>query len=170
MPGTREPPGEGNRVSQNAGLARAPLPAVGTVLGFDFGTRRIGVAVGDLSIRVAHPLTTLHGEANDARFAAIDALIREWQPVALVVGLPLHMDGTRHATTALAEKFARRLQARFGLSVALVDERLSSVAAAIALNQAGVRGRAQRAVRDQVAAQEILQAFFDADRRHASAA
>ena len=143
-------------------ISALPVPCSGTVLAFDFGTRKIGVAVGDLSLRLAHPLTTLHGAAGDARLAAISALVKEWQPVALVVGLPLHMDGTPHETTRLAERFAAWLAERFALPVRLVDERLSSVSAGLSLAQAGVRGRAQQAVRDQVAAQEILQAFFDA--------
>ena len=132
-----------------------------TVLAFDFGTRKIGVAVGNTLVRVAHPLATIHGEANAARFAAIDALVAEWGPGALVVGRPLDGDGTLQEMTARAERFARRLEGRYRLPVARVDERFTSRAAATALGEAGVRGRARDAALDEVAAQVILQAWFD---------
>ena len=72
------------------------------MLGFDFGTRRIGVAVGNELVRVAHPLTTIAEEANAARFAAIASLIDEWRPDLLVVGRPVHADGSEHEMTARA--------------------------------------------------------------------
>jgi putative Holliday junction resolvase len=133
----------------------------GTVLAFDFGTRKIGVAVGNTVVRVAHPLTTIQGEANAVRFAAIDALVAEWAPGALVVGQPLDGDGSEHDMTARAERFARQLEARFGLPVARVDERFTTRAAATVLGEAGVRGRARDAALDEVAAQLILQSWFD---------
>jgi putative Holliday junction resolvase len=132
-----------------------------TALAFDFGTRKIGVAVGNTIVRVAHPLTTIDGEANALRFAAIDALIAEWTPGALVVGRPLDGDGSEHDMTARAERFARQLEARYALPVARVDERFTTRAAATALGEAGVRGRARDAALDQVAAQLILQSWFD---------
>lgn len=103
--------------------------AVRTLMGFDFGEKRIGVAVGNTLTRAAEPLLTLTEVGVDARFARIEALLKQWQPAMLVVGRPLHPDGQPHQITALAEKFARRLQGRFGLPVALVDERFSTVAA-----------------------------------------
>ena len=133
----------------------------GTVLAFDFGTRKIGVAVGNTVIRVAHPLTTIRGEDAAHRFAAIAALIAQWQPSHLVVGRPLHADGSEHEMTARAERFARQLEGRFALPVARVDERFTTRTASEALVAAGVRGRARRAAQDEVAAQTILQAFFD---------
>jgi putative Holliday junction resolvase len=144
--------------------ARSAPPAAaghGTVLAFDFGTRKIGVAVGNTMLRVAHPLTTIRGEAAAARFAAIGALIAEWRPSRLVVGRPLHEDGSEHEMTALADRFARRLEGRFSLPVARVDERFTTRSAAEKLAAAGVRGDARRAAQDEVAAQTILQAFFD---------
>ena len=132
----------------------------GTALAFDFGERRMGVAVGDLSLRISHPLLTVEADSDAGRLEAVAALIREWQPVILVVGLPAHLDGTEHALSARCRKFARRLTARFGLSTELVDERLTSYAAAEALAQAGVRGRRQKQMVDQVAAQQILDTFF----------
>ena len=132
-----------------------------TVLAFDFGTRRIGVAMGNTLMRVAHPLATIDAPATPARFAEIAALIAEWQPARLVVGLPVHADGTPHAMTTRAKTFARALEARFALPVALVDERFTTQAAESALATAGRGGRAARAARDEAAAQIILQQWLD---------
>jgi putative Holliday junction resolvase len=134
-----------------------------TVLAFDYGEKRIGVAVGEARIGVAHPLATVAAATLAARLDAIAALIREWKPARLVVGLPLHMDGAEHDRTAQARRFAARLGSRFGLPVALVDERLTSWEADSHLVAAGVTGRRRKAARDQVAAQLILQAYFAGD-------
>ncbi len=138
-----------------------PLPAQGTLLAFDFGTQRIGVAVGNSVSCTAQPLTTIRGEQNVQRFSAIESLIREWQPAALVVGLPCNDDGTPHEMTQLSRRFANRLKGRFGLPVILVDERYTSASASAQLNEAGIRGIRQKPLLDQVAAQEILQAYFN---------
>ena len=114
-----------------------------TVLAFDFGTRKIGVAVGNTVVRVAHPLTTIDAEASARRFAAIDALVAEWEPGALVVGRPLDGDGSEHDMTARAERFARQLEARFGLPVARVDERWTTRATRTIMVHQG-RGRVSR--------------------------
>jgi putative Holliday junction resolvase len=141
-------------------ITHYPLPA-GTVLAFDFGLKRIGVAVGDTSVKLAHPLTTIAEEGNDKRFAAITALIAEWHPALLVVGLPAHLDGAEHEMSALCRRFARRLEGRYKLRTLLVDERLSSAAASEDLAEIGIRGRKQKIALDQVAAQRILQSFLD---------
>ena len=107
----------------------AATSTVQTLLAFDFGQKRIGVAVGNSLTGAARPLATLTEQTTDGRFARIPTLLKEWQPTGLVVGRPLHPDGTPHEVTALAERFARRLEGRFGLPVFLVDERYSSVAA-----------------------------------------
>lgn len=133
----------------------------GTVLAFDFGERRIGVAVGEHLIHSANPLTTIDNESNEVRFTAIAALIQEWQPKLLVVGMPLSLDGSETEVTQLCKKFARRLNGRFNLPVMMVDERYSSAEASQLLNQTGIRGRAQKAMLDQVAAQTILRSYFD---------
>jgi putative Holliday junction resolvase len=138
----------------------------GTVLAFDFGTRRIGVAVGNTLVRVAHPLTTIADEANAARFAAIASLIGEWRPGLLVVGHPVHADGSAHDMTERAERFARQLEGRFGLPVERADERLTTVDAEATLVAAGVRARERKAVRDAAAAQRILQSWFDGRHRN----
>jgi putative Holliday junction resolvase len=119
------------------------------------------VAVGNTLIRVAHPLTTVIGEASGVRFAAIATLIGEWRPGMLIVGVPVHADGVPHEMTVLAERFARRLEGRFGLPVTRVDERFTSVGADAALAAAGLSGKDRKAARDQVAAQLILQSWFD---------
>lgn len=145
--------------------AYRPAPAVhprkGTVLAFDFGEKRIGVAVGDFETRIAHPLTTLAAADNPARFAAIGALVREWQPVELIVGLPAHADGTEHELSRLARRFAQRLRGRFGISTRLVDERLTSAAAETALRASGAQTRRRKSALDALAAQEILRSYFE---------
>jgi putative holliday junction resolvase len=138
------------------------MPEAVTVLAFDFGERRIGVALGDLALGIAHPLATIDTESNDARFAAIAAMIAEWKPAQLVVGLPAHLDGVEHDMSRLCRRFANRLHGRFGLPVELVDERLTSAEASQSLREAGVGGRRQKPMLDQVAAQHILQSYFDA--------
>lgn len=100
-----------------------------TFLAFDFGTVRVGVATGNSLTRSATPLATLKERTGDARFAAIGKLITEWQPDALVVGVPLHPDGAPHDNTHRAKTFARQLHGRFRLPVHEVDERYTSVEA-----------------------------------------
>lgn len=136
------------------------IPASGTVLAFDFGEKRIGVAVGETLIGSARALTTISGEAGDDRFSAIERLIAKWQPSLLVVGLPHNEDGSEHAMSARCRRFANQLRGRFGLPIALVDERYSSLEADAALKQDGTHWRARKAVLDAHAAQVILQSYF----------
>ena len=137
------------------------LPA-GSVLAFDFGTRRIGMAMGNTTLGIAHPLVTIDSEVTERRFSMIAELIETWQPVVLlVVGLPVHSDGTAHELTHLSQRFARRLLGRFNIKVILQDERYTSQTASAALREAGITGRNQKSMLDQVAAQQILQSFFD---------
>ncbi|KPC53386.1 Holliday junction resolvase RuvX [Amantichitinum ursilacus] len=132
-----------------------------TLLAFDFGEARIGVAVGSTELGIPHPVCTIAAVDNDTRFARITALIAEWQPQQLVVGMPLSLDGEPTAMSKLARKFGQRLYGRFNLPVDYVDERLSSAAASNALDETGVRGRKQKTALDQVAAMQILQGWFD---------
>lgn len=157
-------------MSQNQGsLSQSHLPILerkypditGTVLAFDFGEKRIGVAVGETILKAAHALTTIESELNEVKFAQIGLLITEWQPSLLVVGLPMHLDGEAHLMTQLAKKFAQRLEGRFNLPVMMVDERLSSAEATQNLRKAGIKGIKQKAMIDAVAAQSILQSYFD---------
>ena len=132
----------------------------GTLIGFDFGSRRIGVAVGETSTRIASPLGAIEGEANDARFDAIGRIVDEWHPAGFVVGLPRHADGSEHAVAKLAEKFARRLEARYGVPVAFVDETLTSADAEASLKATRTRAGRKSDV-DALAATLILQSFLD---------
>ena len=120
----------------------------GTVLAFDFGLKRIGVAVGEPELRTAHPLPAV------AEFFQIQKLVEEWKPARLVVGLPTSAQGEPHRMTRQAEDFARRLERRFKLPVARVDERFTSVEA-----EHRLRGLKKKAV-DSVAAQLILEQYF----------
>ena len=135
-------------------------PSTGSVLAFDFGTKRTGVAVGDFETRLAHPLTTITAADNRARFAAIEQLIAEWRPLLVVVGMPSHADGTEHPVGTLARRFAQRLQGRFGVRAELVDERLTSHEAAKLLRDSGAHGARLKAGLDAVAAQRILESYF----------
>lgn len=137
----------------------------GTVLAFDFGEKRIGTAVGETAVGIAHPLTTIHAADKQRRYAAIEALVREWQPARLIVGLPSHLDGTEHEMSRLARKFAAELGRRFGLPVDFVDERLTSAAAESTLGESGISSHKRKAVIDSVAAQHILQDFLDRNGR-----
>ncbi|QNN56635.1 Holliday junction resolvase RuvX [Diaphorobacter ruginosibacter] len=98
-------------------------------LAFDFGVKRTGVAVGTRMLRSATPQGTIKAEGEAARFTQVGERIREWQPDALVVGVPYHPDGAPHENTARALKFARQLRGRFGLQVFEVDERYSTTEA-----------------------------------------
>ncbi len=108
-------------MSRALAVAQQPL----SFLAFDFGVRRVGVATGNSLTRTATPLTTVAVE-GDARIAAIAALIAEWRPAALVVGVPRHPDGAPHVNTERARRFGRQLHARFGLPVHEVDERYTT--------------------------------------------
>ena len=138
----------------------SPLTAHGTILAFDFGKKRIGVAMGELELKMAHPLTTIN-DKPDARFQTIEKLIQEWQPVRLVVGLPMHADGVEHEISEHCRRFARQLQGRFNLETELVDERYTSVEAEAMLADMGRGGQQDKHLIDQLAAQRILQAYFD---------
>lgn len=122
-----------------------------TILAFDFGLKRIGVAVGNTLVRQAQPLEVITAATNDAKFVALERLIREWQPAMCVVGLPRHPDGAEHEMTVRCRRFANQLQGRFGVKTALVDERYSS--AVIAHKRGDVI--------DAEAAAIILQQYFE---------
>ena len=141
------------------------LPAsAGTVLAFDYGERRTGVAVGDSRLRTAHPLPAI-AATGAARMAAIARLVDEWRPERLVVGLPLGSDGGAHRLARKVAQFASELEARFRLRVAQVDERYTSTEAESRVREAFGARRAARASRarqlDSYAAQLILQQYFD---------
>ncbi len=103
-------------------------PALTTFIAFDFGLKRTGVAVGNRLMRTAQPQGSIHAEGN-ARFEGVAAKLKEWQPDAIVIGVPYHPDGAPHDNTARAKKFGRQLHGRFGLQVFEVDERYSTTEA-----------------------------------------
>ena len=109
--------------------AVVPVPeAFTTFIAFDFGLKRTGVAVGNRLMRTAQPQGSIHAEGK-ARFDGVAAKLKEWQPDAIVIGVPYHPDGAPHENTARAKKFGRQLQGRFGLQVFEVDERYSTTEA-----------------------------------------
>jgi len=103
------------------------MPKPVMVMAFDYGTRRVGVAVGNSITRAGQALKTIAALNADALFQEIERLLIEWQPNQLVVGLPTHPDGAEHEMTAKARRFGNQLQGRFNLPVNWVDERYSSV-------------------------------------------
>ena len=127
-------------------------------LGFDFGTRRIGIAIGQALTCSARALVTLSNRNGAPDWDAISRLIEEWRPDALVVGLPLNLDGSDHEITRLARRFGNRLRGRYNLPVHTMDERLSS---AEAESQLAAQGRYDKADVDKVAAQLILQGWLE---------
>lgn len=132
-----------------------------TFLSFDFGEKRIGVAVGSDITESANPLTTLNVTNDDERFGAIAPLVKDWQPDAFIVGHPTHPDGNPHAMTARAEKFARQLEGRFARKAYLVDERFSSVEAEISFKaRTGKKSTPKEAI-DAEAAANILRRYFE---------
>lgn len=127
-------------------------------LGFDFGSKRIGVAVGQELTRSARALVTLNNRNGAPDWEAITRLITEWQPAAMVVGLPLNLDGSDHEVTRLARRFGNRLSGRYNLPVYTMDERLSSAEAEAQLAE---QGRYEKADVDKLAAQLILQGWLE---------
>ena len=130
-------------------------------MGFDFGAVRIGVAVGETVTGLAHPLTMIASEPVAQRFEQIGALLAEWQPHQIVVGLPTYLDGAAHEMTQRCRRFGNQLHGRFNLPVAWVDERLSSLEAEQRLQQAGQSARQAKTNVDAVAAQILLQQWLD---------
>ena len=136
-------------MSVTAMASSTPASPPSSLLAFDFGSKRIGVAKGHVLLGQAEPLRAITA-SGDARFAAIEKLIREWQPDALVVGVPRHPDGAEHEMTVAARRFGRQLSGRFHLPVHAVDERYTSVEA----ESLGARDV------DSTAAALILEQFF----------
>jgi putative Holliday junction resolvase len=132
-----------------------------TILGFDFGMKNIGIAVGQDLTCTANPLAAIKARDGIPDWDQIERLLKEWQPALLVVGLPLNMDGTEQEMTAAARRFGKRLHGRFGLPVEWQDERLTTYEA---LDQMGIRSKMdsrQRSDVDQLSAQLILQSWLN---------
>lgn len=132
-----------------------------TLLGFDFGLKNIGVAVGQEITGMANPLTVIKAREGIPNWDEIKTLLDQWQPQLLIVGLPLNMDGTEQEITAAAKRFGNRLNGRFQIPVEWQDERLSTYEA---LEQLGIRDKMQSKRRgdvDRISAQLILQSWLN---------
>ena len=126
-------------------------------MAFDFGEKRIGVAIGETLLGEARALATIAESASDRRFAAISKLVAAWQPQRLIVGLPRHLDDAEHEFAGRCERFARQLEGRYRLPVEMADERYSSALAESAIGDK----RKNKARLDAEAAAIILQAWLD---------
>jgi len=138
-----------------------PLAANRPLLAFDFGEARLGVAVGYEKTGMVHPLVTLRVKGDQPDWMQLEKLLDEWKPTALIVGLPLNMDGSDNPMTLKARKFGNRLNGRYNLPIHMVDERLTTRIASEALAETGLASRKQKAVIDQLAAQHILQTYLN---------
>ncbi|OGT22407.1 MAG: Holliday junction DNA helicase RuvA [Gammaproteobacteria bacterium RBG_16_57_12] len=136
-----------------------------SLLAFDFGKRRIGVAVGQEITRTAMALTTLAAREGQPDWEAVTRLIEEWRPNALVVGMPYALDGTENEMTLAVKRFGNRLQGRYNLPVHYVDERLSSLEAERLLKEGAGKKFKEKGLIDRLAAQLILQTWFDQQTR-----
>jgi len=132
-----------------------------TVIGFDFGTKSIGVAIGQTITATASPLAAIKAKEGIPDWQLIEKLFAEWQPEQLVVGLPLNMDGTEQPLTQRAKKFGNRLHGRFGLPVAFQDERLTSTAARESLFTEGGFRKLEKGLVDSQAALIIVEDFLN---------
>ncbi|EMD1655160.1 TPA: Holliday junction resolvase RuvX [Pluralibacter gergoviae] len=133
----------------------------GTLIAFDFGTKSIGAAVGQRITGTARPLAALKANDGNPDWTLIERLLREWQPEAVIVGLPLNMDGTEQPLTARARKFANKIHGRFGVKIILHDERLSTVEARAGLFEHGGYRALNKGRIDSASAVVILESFFE---------
>ncbi len=134
----------------------------GTYLGFDYGTYKIGVAVGQCITGTASPLETIRSEKKQVRWGAIDRLVETWRPDALIVGIACRPDGRDNPITPLMRKFCRQLENRYRLPVYQVDEHLTSFESrSILFDEANLGARKVQELNDQVAAKLILQTWLN---------
>jgi len=131
-----------------------------TILAFDFGLRQIGVAVGNMQLQSTQPLAIVKAKNGKPDWQALEKIMQDWQPDLLVVGDPMNMDGSASEMGARAQKFARRLQGRWGTPIEMADERLSSFEAKELMREQGHRGNYKDEPIDSYAAELILQSWF----------
>ena len=136
------------------------MPLDGVYLGFDFGYKRIGMAVGQKYTGSASPLTTIQAQLGVPNWNKIDECLREWRPKALIVGIPTCIDGKEQYTTAAAREFADKLTQRYSLPVYLVDERLTTVEARSYLFSQGGYKKIKSSAIDSIAACIILEQWL----------
>ena len=133
----------------------------GTLLAFDFGTRSIGVAIGQRITGTARPLAAIKAQDGTPDWNIIARLLKEWQPETVIVGLPLNMDGTEQPLTARASNFANKIHGRFGVPITLHDERLSTVEARAGLFEHGGFRALNKGSVDSASAVVILESYFE---------
>ena len=134
---------------------------MGRLIGLDFGTARVGVAISDVEQRVATPLEVIDGTKDHLMIGAVTGLVEEWEPVGIVVGDPINMDGSRGSSSRRSLRLAKRLGEATGIPVMTYDERLTTVIAHRMLDDGGVPSKNRRDMIDMVAAQVILQGWMD---------
>ena len=132
----------------------------GNILSFDFGEKRIGVAIGNSITKSSHPLETINTPKNTERYRLIELLLKTWEPFKLVIGYPLNDDGTLSKMSLLAKKFAMKLRNKYNIPIAMIDERFTSSEADLELKKFEKNFKKRKIVVDQVAAMIILDSFF----------
>jgi len=142
-------------------LEQPNVSEIKTILGFDFGLTKIGVAVGQMVTKTASPLTLLPAQDGAPQWSVVQQLIDEWSPQLLIVGYPLHMDGSEQAVTKAAKRFGNRLTGRFQLPVAWVDERLSSHEAELYLADLNKSSESDKLNLDTISAKLIIEQWFN---------
>jgi putative Holliday junction resolvase len=131
------------------------------IIGFDFGQRRIGVAIGNNVSKTAQALITIESATNNQKFEAIQKIMEEWMPVSIVVGVPFNVDGSEHKVTNLSKKFAKQLEEKYSLPTHLIDERYTSIEASHELKDKKIDVKKKKLLIDQIAAKIILQSYLD---------
>ncbi len=131
------------------------------ILSFDFGETKIGIAIGNHTTKTSHPLTTIMTANKVLRLKAIEVLINDWSPGLIVIGLPLNEDGSESRLTLLAKRFSEKIINKFNIPTALIDERYTSVEAESLLSASNGKFKKKDGVIDQVAAQIILESYFE---------
>ena len=133
----------------------------GNIIGFDFGQKRIGVAIGNNISKSAQALITIESASSNQKFEAIQKIMDEWQPVSIVVGVPFNVDGSEHKVTNLCKKFAKQLEQKYALPIHLIDERYTSIEASYEIQDKKIDLKKKKLLIDQIAAKIILQSYLD---------
>ena len=133
----------------------------GNIIGFDFGQKRIGIAVGNNISKTAQALITIDSSSNNQKFEVIQKIIEEWQPISIVVGVPFNVDGSEHKVTNLSRKFAKQLEQKYSLPTHLIDERYTSIEANHEIKDKKIDLKKKKLLIDQIAAKIILQSYLD---------
>ena len=133
----------------------------GNIIGFDFGQKRIGVAIGNNISKSAQALITIESTSSNQKFEVIQKIMDEWQPVSIVVGVPFNVDGSEHKVTNLCKKFAKQLEQKYALPIHLIDERYTSIEASYEIQDKKIDLKKRKLLIDQIAAKIILQSYLD---------